>query len=83
MHHPLTATFPLEDRYIQGTAALLAFRMLDQNGKTISEGLERDARRGWQAIMAAYVTAPEASFDTALTTTSSQSFSDADIINNA
>lgn len=79
----LTATFPLEDRYIQGTAALLAFRMLDQNGKTISEGLERDARRGWQAIMAAYVTAPEASFDDALTTTSSQSFSDADFINNA
>lgn len=77
----LTATFPLEDRYIQGTAALLAFRLLDQNGKTISESLERDARRGWQALLAAYVSAPVASFDDALTTTPSQGFSNADFIN--
>lgn len=79
----LTDTFPLEDRYIQATAALLAFRLLDEKGKSISESLERDARRGWQAIEAAYISAPEnPEIDRGLLSTPLQGLGDSDIINN-
>lgn len=79
----LTDTFPLADRYVQGTAALLAFRLLDEKGKAISESLERDARRGWQSISASYIQAPEdVEIDTGLTTTPLQGSGEFDIINN-
>jgi hypothetical protein len=65
-----SAPFPLANKFRAGVAAMLAFRLLDEAGKQASEQLVRDARNGWTALQAHFVSSVEdVEIDPGLTTT--------------
>ncbi len=79
----LLQTFPLADMHLSGVKALLAVKMCGVNGAEPSAATVLDAKAGWRALQAAYISAPEnVQIDKGLTTTPGQRFANSDIINN-
>lgn len=77
----LTDVFPFDDEHVQGVAAMLAIRLLDEKGKESSPSIEYDARQGWLSLQASYVESPEdVEIDRGLTTTPSQALFQNDIL---
>lgn len=77
----LTDVFPFDDEHIQGVAAMLAIRLLDEKGKESSASIEYDAKQGWLSLQATYIESPEdVEIDRGLTTTPSQALFQNDIL---
>lgn len=68
------STFALDSEYEAGTKAMLAVRMSSEFGMPISQQVMASAANGWERLQAAYIEAPEASFDEALTYMPSQRY---------
>lgn len=68
----LTATFPLDDKHLEGVKAMLAVRYAETFGKPIGGALNRDARDGWNALYADYGMPDEMQVDRALQNMPSQ-----------
>lgn len=60
---------PLDARFEAGITAMLAVRLAEDYGKTPGPVLTRDASNGWAQIQAAFLSTPEARFDSALVST--------------
>jgi hypothetical protein len=68
-HDTLEATddFPLDEEFVQGTAALLAVALADDHGAEVSDGTARDAQQCWEGLQAEFVAKPDpATVDLAL-----------------
>lgn len=59
---------PLDGRFEQGVVALLAVRLAEEYGKTPGPILMRDAKQGWDALLAAFHVVKPHTFDAALQT---------------
>jgi hypothetical protein len=59
----LSDDFPLDPEFEDGVTCMLAVRIAGQNGKQLSQQTIDSANSCWNALLAAYVTAPETSFD--------------------
>jgi hypothetical protein len=62
----LATTFPLDAKFHGGVKAMLAVRLAEENGDDIKPKLAEDAAQGWLALQAAYISAPDASFDSGM-----------------
>ena len=65
---------PLPSRHEDGIVALLAVRIAPDYGKTPSAQVVADADKGWAGLLAEYIRAPRAQFDTALVNMPSQRY---------
>lgn len=65
---------PLDARFEEGVIAMLAVRLADDHGKSLTDGIARDAQQGWQRLKAAFTHIPLAQFDSALRNMPSQRY---------
>ena len=63
------AAIPLPAKHERGIVALLAMNLSDDYRQTPGPSVQRDAEDGWRALEAAYITAPDATFDKTLVRT--------------
>lgn len=68
----LSDDFPLDARHVQGVKALLAVQLASNSGVEALPAVQNEAKRGWNAILAQYIPAPEADQDRGLTCLPSQ-----------
>lgn len=57
---------PLDSRFEQAVVAMLAVRLAEEYGADVGPVLARDAKDGWDALVAAYFAVPESSFESGL-----------------
>jgi len=62
----VTADLPIAAKYERGVVALLAQRLAPDFGLQLPPQAEIEARDGWLALQAGYITAPTADFDDSL-----------------
>ena len=62
----VTLDIPLGAKFEQAIIAMLAMRLADDYGSQPGPVVQRDAESGWRMLQAAYITAPDATFDPAL-----------------
>lgn len=70
--YALNDTFPFDARYSEGMKASLALRIAPGAGVQVQPSLQRDADRGWRALVASYIQAPQSQNDLGLTSMPSQ-----------
>jgi len=63
----LSDDFPLDPQHLQGVKAMLAVQLASNSGIEALASVQREAKRSWDAILAQYVTAPNADRDDGLT----------------
>lgn len=68
-------------RFERAVIDLLAVEIAPNHGREPSPELYRASARGWRSILAAFIHAPPAQFDSALVMTTSRRFSDASTLN--
>lgn len=70
----LDPLLPLPDKYASGIIAMLAMRLAPDYGEAalVSPQLAREAENGWRGLLAGYIFAPDATFDTAIRNLPSQ-----------
>ena len=57
------AAFPIPAMHERGIVALLAMNLADDYRKMPGPSVQKDAEDGWRALEAAYIVAPNATFD--------------------
>jgi hypothetical protein len=70
----LDPLMPLPDKYASGIIAMLAMRLAPDYGEAavVSPQLAREAESGWRGLLAGYIFAPDAVFDSAIRNLPSQ-----------
>lgn len=68
----LDDSFPFGAQHVQAAKALLAVQLAPASGVDVPTAVEREANRGWNALLAGVTGAPEAKSDLALTHLPSQ-----------